>query len=44
MRVGCLGSRGNPAANFLTNAAYDQTTKIPECKVCAVRVEGVPTE
>jgi predicted molibdopterin-dependent oxidoreductase YjgC len=29
------------AANFLTNAAYDPTSKIPEYKVCAVRVEGV---
>ncbi len=28
------------AANFLTNAAYDPSTKIPEYKVCAVRVEG----
>jgi len=27
------------AANFLTNAAYDPTSKIPEYKVCAVRVE-----
>jgi len=27
------------AANFLTNAAFDPTSKIPEYKVCAVRVE-----
>jgi predicted molibdopterin-dependent oxidoreductase YjgC len=27
------------AANFLTNAAYDPDSKIPEYKVCAVRVE-----
>ena len=30
------------AANFLTNAAYDPESRIPEYKVCAVRVE--PTE
>ena len=30
------------AANFLTNAVYDPDSKIPEYKVCAVRVE--PTE
>jgi predicted molibdopterin-dependent oxidoreductase YjgC len=32
------------AANFLTNAALDPASKIPEYKVCAVRVEplGVP--
>ncbi|MSQ06863.1 MAG: hypothetical protein EXR54_05150 [Dehalococcoidia bacterium] len=29
------------AANFLTNAAYDPESKIPEYKVCAVRLEGV---
>jgi len=29
------------AANFLTNAVYDPTSKIPEYKVCAVRVEAV---
>lgn len=28
------------AANFLTNAAFDPTSKIPEYKVCAVRVEA----
>ena len=28
------------AANFLTNAAYDPESKIPEYKVCAVRVEA----
>ena len=27
------------AANFLTNAAYDPDSRIPEYKVCAVRVE-----
>jgi formate dehydrogenase major subunit/formate dehydrogenase alpha subunit len=30
------------AANFLTNPALDPTAKIPEFKVCAVRVEAVP--
>ena len=30
------------AANFLTNAVYDPDSRIPEYKVCAVRVE--PTE
>ena len=29
------------AANFLTNSAYDPTSKIPEYKVCAVRIEKV---
>ena len=29
----------NSAANFLTNSAYDPDSKIPEYKVCAVRVE-----
>jgi predicted molibdopterin-dependent oxidoreductase YjgC len=31
-------------ANFLTNAAYDPKSKIPEYKVCAVRIEkaGAP--
>src|SRR2546427_669125 len=29
------------AANFLTNAAFDPASKIPEYKVCAVRVELV---
>ena len=29
------------AANFLTNAAYDPGSKIPEYKVCAVRIEAV---
>ncbi len=29
----------NSAANFLTNAVYDPDSKIPEYKVCAVRVE-----
>lgn len=27
------------AANFLTNNAYDETSRIPEYKVCAVRIE-----
>ncbi|HUG38575.1 MAG TPA: molybdopterin-dependent oxidoreductase, partial [Candidatus Limnocylindrales bacterium] len=27
------------AANFLTNSAYDPSTKIPEYKVCAVKLE-----
>ena len=30
------------AANFLTNPALDPQAKIPEYKVCAVRVEAVP--
>jgi predicted molibdopterin-dependent oxidoreductase YjgC len=30
------------AANFLTNAAVDPDSKIPEYKVCAVRVEKLP--
>ena len=29
------------AANFLTNAALDPTSKIPEYKVCAVRIEKI---
>ena len=29
------------AANFLTNAAYDPVSKIPEYKLCAVRIEPV---
>ncbi len=29
------------AANFLTNSAYDPDSKIPEYKVCAVRVQPV---
>ena len=29
------------AANFLTNAAYDLESRIPEYKVCAVRVEAL---
>ena len=28
-------------ANFLTDAAYDPDSKIPEYKVCAVRIEPV---
>jgi formate dehydrogenase alpha subunit len=31
------------SANFLTNSAHDPATKIPEYKVCAVRLERVPT-
>ena len=30
------------AANFLTNAAADPVSKIPEYKVCAVRLERLP--
>jgi formate dehydrogenase alpha subunit len=30
------------AANFLTNSAFDPGSKIPEYKVCAVRVERLP--
>jgi len=29
------------AANFLTNAAFDPDSKIPEYKVCAVRIEKI---
>src|SRR6202022_210169 len=29
------------AANFLTNAAFDPSSKIPEYKVCAVRLERI---
>jgi formate dehydrogenase alpha subunit len=29
------------AANFLTNSAHDPTSKIPEYKVCAVRLERI---
>jgi len=29
------------AANFLTNSAHDPSSKIPEYKVCAVRLEKV---
>jgi formate dehydrogenase alpha subunit len=29
----------NSAANFLTNAVYDPKSKIPEFKVCAVRID-----
>jgi predicted molibdopterin-dependent oxidoreductase YjgC len=32
------------AANFLTNAAYDPDSKIPEYKVCAVRIEKIVTD
>ena len=31
------------AVNFLTNSAADPASKIPEYKVCAVRVERIPT-
>jgi formate dehydrogenase alpha subunit len=30
---------GESAANFLTNAAFDPSSKIPEYKVCAVKIE-----
>jgi hypothetical protein len=30
------------AANFLTNAAHGPVSKIPEYKVCAVRIEQLP--
>ncbi|HXH82576.1 MAG TPA: formate dehydrogenase subunit alpha [Candidatus Tectomicrobia bacterium] len=30
------------AANFLTNAAHDPESKIPEYKLCAVRLEALP--
>ncbi len=30
------------AANFLTNSAFDPSSKIPEYKICAVRVERSP--
>ena len=29
------------AANFLTNSAHDPSSKIPEYKVCAVRIEAI---
>ena len=29
------------AANFLTNSAFDPSAKIPEYKVCAVRIERI---
>ncbi|HEX7364835.1 MAG TPA: molybdopterin dinucleotide binding domain-containing protein, partial [Dehalococcoidia bacterium] len=29
------------AANLLTNAALDPIAKIPEFKVCAVKIEGI---
>ena len=29
------------AANFLTNSAFDPESKIPEYKVCAVRIEKI---
>jgi predicted molibdopterin-dependent oxidoreductase YjgC len=29
------------AANFLTNSVFDPDSKIPEYKVCAVRIEKV---
>ena len=32
------------AANFLTNSAFDPTSKIPEYKVCAVRIEKIGAE
>ena len=33
---------GDSAANFLTNPAFDPASKIPEYKVCAVKVERLP--
>jgi formate dehydrogenase alpha subunit len=32
---------GDSAANFLTNSAFDPSSKIPEYKVCAVRLERI---
>ena len=32
------------AANFLTNSAFDPDSKIPEYKVCAVRIEKIDTD
>lgn len=32
------------AANFLTNSAYDPNSKIPEYKVCAVRMESTKSQ
>ncbi len=32
------------AANYLTNAAFDPNSKIPEYKVCAVRIEKIGQE
>jgi predicted molibdopterin-dependent oxidoreductase YjgC len=32
------------AANFLTNAVFDPESKIPEYKVCAVRIEKISAE
>jgi assimilatory nitrate reductase catalytic subunit len=32
---------GESAANFLTNSAFDPGSKIPEYKVCAVRIESI---
>ena len=29
------------AANFLTNAVFDEYSKIPEYKVCAVKIEKI---
>jgi formate dehydrogenase alpha subunit len=38
------GASAHPsAANFLTNAAFDPESKIPEYKVCAVRIEPLRT-
>jgi assimilatory nitrate reductase catalytic subunit len=34
----------DPAANFLTNSAYDPDSKIPEYNVCAVRIEPADAE
>jgi len=34
-------AREESAASFLTNSAFDPSSKIPEYKVCAVRVERI---
>ncbi|MGI8809073.1 MAG: hypothetical protein ACR2KK_14785 [Acidimicrobiales bacterium] len=33
---------GDASANLLTNPALDPTSKMPEFKVCAARLEPVP--
>ena len=33
---------GKGCANLLTNPAFDPVSKIPEFKVCAVRLEALP--
>ena len=37
-------SSADSAANFLTNSAHDPSSKIPEYKVCAVRIEAIRAE